>query len=263
MTTQADPRDADQYLVQAWASYEAHALDDAVNAARSACSNDPNRPDSAAALGWFLLESRQLQEAGNVLRTALVQHPEFPSLHWYLGLACFHERKLDDAHQSLQRALQLDPQLDEAAVALAWVLHDMGRLTEATHWARAALVAKPQAQRHAQLGWLLLAQQKFDEALIALRAALTLEPDLASVRASLVRALTQSGRVAEADAVRVAGFVREDEARFQRAKSERVSMAPRAPVLLPFGDYVSPGLQVVQPDIHFPNMVRGDASQCR
>lgn len=121
MTTQADPRDADQYLVQAWASYEAHALGDAVNAARSACSKDPNRPDSAAALGWFLLENRQLLEAGEVLRTALIQHPQFPSLHWYLGLVCFHERKLDRAHESLQRALQLDPKLDEAAVALAWV----------------------------------------------------------------------------------------------------------------------------------------------
>lgn len=263
MTTQADPRDTDKYLVQAWASYEARALGDAVNAARSACRHDPNRPDSAAALGWFLLENRQLPEAADVLRTALVQHPQFPSLHWYLGLVCFHERKLDDAHQSLQRALQLDPQLDDAAVALAWVLHDMGRLAEATHWARAALVAKPQAQRHAQLGWLLLAQQKFDEALIPLRAALTLEPDLASVRANLVHALTHSGRVAEADAVRAAGFAREDEARFQLAESRRVSMASREPVLLPFGDYVSPGLQVVQPDVHFPNMVRGDASQCR
>ena len=238
-------------------------MDDAVNAARSACSHDPNRPDGAAALGWFLLESMQLMEAGDVLRTALVQHPEFPALHWYLGLVCFRERKLDDAHQSLQRALQLNPQLDEAAVALAWVLHDMGMLTEATQWARAALDAKPQAQRHAQLGWLLLAQQKFDEALIPLRAALTLEPDLAPVRVNLVRALNHSGRHTEADSVRAAGFAREDEARFRRAQSKRVSIEPHESILLPFGDYVSPGLQVVQPDIHFPNMVLGDASQCR
>lgn len=192
-----------------------------------------------------------------------MRHPEFPSLHWYLGLAYFHERRLDDAHQSLQNALQLDPQLDEAAVALAWVLHDMGRLTEATQWARAALDAKPQALRLAQLGWLLLAQQKFDEAVIPLRAALTLEPDLAPVRVNLVTALTHAGRATEADAVRAAGFVREDEARFQRAESKHASMEPRETALLPFGDYVSPGLQVVQPDIHFPSMMRGDASQCR
>jgi tetratricopeptide (TPR) repeat protein len=263
MTTHLDPGDTDKYLVQAWVSYAARALDDAVDAARSACSNDPNRPDCAAALGWFLLESRQLQEAGDVLRTALAQHPEFPSLHWYLGLVCFRERKLDQAHQSLQQALQLDPQLDEAAVALAWVLHDMGRLAEATQWARVALDAKPQAQRHAQLGWLLLVQNKFDEAFVPLRAALTLEPDLAPVRAHLIRALTHSGRVAEADAVRAAGFAREDEARFRRGRSRQVSIEARETVLLPFGDYVSPGLQVVQPDIHFPNMVLGDASLCR
>ncbi len=263
MTTQADSRDTDSYLVQAWASYEAHALDDAVNAARSACNHDPGRPDGAAALGWFLLENRQLPEAADVLTSALVQHPEFPSLHWYLGLVHFRERKLDQAHQSLQRALQLDPQLDEAAFALAWVLHDMGRLTEAIHWARAALDAKPQAQRHAQVGWLLMVQQKFDEALTPLRAALALEPDLVSARVNLVRALTHLGYVAEADATRAAGFARDDEARFRRAKSRHVSMASREPVLLPFGDYVSPGLQVVQPDVHFPNMMRGDASQCR
>ena len=248
--------------MNAWASYTAHALDDAVNAARRACSSDPNRSDSAAALGWFLLENGQLSEAESVLSTALVQHPEFPTLHWYLGLVCFRAHKLDGAHQSLQRALLFDPQLDEAAVALAWVLHDMGRLTEATQWARAALDAKPQAQRHAQLGWMLLVQGKFDEAVIPLQAALTLEPDLAPVRVNLVRALTHSGHATEADSVRAAGFVREDEARFRRAESKRVSIEPHESILLPFGDYVSPGLQVVQPDIHFPNMMLGDASQC-
>jgi len=262
MTTQINPHGTDKYLVQAWASYEAHALDDAVHAARKACSMNPNRPESAAALGWFLMESGQLPEATEVLESALVRHPDFAALHWYWGLLCFRERKLDGAHQSLQRALQLNPQLDEAAVALAWVLHDMGRLPEATQWARAALDAKPQAARHAQLGWLLLAQERFDEALIPLRAALTLEPDLAPVRAQLASALTHSGRATEADAVRAAGFLPEDEARFRRARSKQGSIEAREPVLLPFGDYVSPGLQVVQPDAHFPNMVLGDASKC-
>ena len=257
-----EPIDTDRYLQQAWAFYETNDLEEAVAAARRACCMDPHRPDYSAALGWFLLESQQPLEAREVLSTALDLRPEFPPLHWYLGLVSFRERNLAHAHRSLQQALQLDPRLDEAAVTLAWVLHDMGRLTEATQWAKAALDAKPTAQRHAQLGWLLLVQNQFDEALIPLREALTLEPDLAEVRVNLVRALTHLGCVSEADAVRAAGFVREDEARFRRARSKQASISERGPILLPFGDYVSPGLQVVLPDIHFPNMMLGDTSQC-
>ncbi|QTN29917.1 class I SAM-dependent methyltransferase [Rhodoferax sp. AJA081-3] len=258
----ADPHDTDTYLVQAWAHYEAHALDAAIQAARSACEASPDRPDSAAALGWFLLESAQLPQATEVLRHALERHPDFPTLHWYWGMLCFRERRLDAAHQSLQRALQLDPQLDEAASALAWVLHDMGRLPEASQWARTALDAKPGAQRHAQLGWLLLAQERWDEALVPLRAALALEPDLASTRTQLIQALTQLDRAAEADTVRAAGFVREDEARLRRAASRPGPQGAQESIVLPFGDYVSPGLKVVQPDAHFPHMVRGDTSRC-
>lgn len=257
-----DRHNTDTYLVQAWAYYEAHALDDAIQAARSACHMAPDRPDSAAALGWFLLESTQLPQAAEVLKNALEQHPDFAALHWYWGMLCLREHKLDAAHQALQRALQLDPQLDEAASALAWVLHDMGRLPEATHWARTALDAKPGAQRHAQLGWLLFAQERWDEALDPLRAALALAPDLTAPRAHLIHALTHLNRAAEADTVRVAGFVQEDAARFRRAATRQGPLGAQEPVMLPFGDYVSPGLKVVQPDWHFPNMVLGDTRRC-
>ena len=255
--------EAEECLLRAWRSYQAGALDGAISAARAACALDSDRPDCTAALGWFLLENGQPDEAHSVLKQGLDRYPRFAILSWYLGMVYFRACKLDAACESLKRALQLDPQLDEAAATLAWVLHDLGQLDEAISWSRLALEAKPMALRHAQLGWFLLAQEKYEEAVTPLRAALAQEPRLANVRANLVHALEQMGYHAEIEAVRAAGFVHDDELRFQRAAARRASFPNRDSVMLPYGDYVSPGLQVVLPDVHFPNMVLGDAAQCR
>jgi len=256
-------RPAEELLLQAWHCYQSGALDGAICSARAACALDSDRPDCTAALGWFLLESGQPEEAQSVLELGLERHPQFAVLSWYLGIVYFRARRLDAACESLKRALQQDSQLDEAAAALAWVLHDLGELDEAINWSRLAIEAKPIALRHAQLGWLLLAQERYDEAVPPLRAALAQEPGLANVRANLALALERLGCHTEVQAVRAAGFVLEDELRFQRAAAQQASFPNRDSVLLPYGDYVSPGLQVVLPDVHFPNMVLGDAAQCR
>lgn len=197
---------AEDWLALAWAHYEAGRLDDAIGAVRR--PDALPRADSDAALGWFLLEKGQIREAERVLREALARDPTFPPLYWYLGLLRRRQNRLPAARRALERALELDPTLDEAAVSLAWVLHDLGRFGEAIVWSKRALATRKQTDRQAQLGWLLLCEKQFDEAVSQLRAALAGSPASVQIRANLARALRGLGRHDRARAVLEEGLVR-------------------------------------------------------
>lgn len=55
---------------------------------------------------------------------------------------------------------------------------------------------------------------------------------------------------------------RRAELMFQESQMVEKTMQTIQHALLPAGDYVAPGLQIVQPDAAFPHMVQGDRSQC-
>lgn len=145
--------EAGQLLRTAWQHFDAGDKARALQAARQAW-DDAASPPAAAALGYFLLDAGQDAAAQAVLQTALAHAPRHAPLHWYLGL--LHQRvgRPEQAADALRRACLLDPQLDEAAFALAWTLHDLGQWQEAQGWAQKALRAARQPQRVLQLGWL-------------------------------------------------------------------------------------------------------------
>jgi len=194
----APEQSAGDLLAQAWACYDARRLDEAVDAARRACALPAPRPECAAALGWFLLERGDAQEAESVLVSAAGGYPDSPLSHWYLGLLRVRQKRLDEARGALGRALEIDPDLDEAAVSLAWVLHDLGQYAEATPWARRALAARTRADRQEQLGWLLLLQDQVEEGAVLLQAAAAAEPARVSVYGKLAGALQRMGRFDQA-----------------------------------------------------------------
>lgn len=198
MSLHPQSADAEEILAQAWHNYDAGRLDEAIGLARRALALSPQRPNGASALAWFLLEGNQSQEAEVVLRTAIERHPDFAPLHWYLGLLHQRNQALDDARDSLTRALQLNPGLAEAAVSLAWVLHDQGRFAEAFEWSERALEQRASADTQAQLGWLYLVQDRAKEAVAQLEAALAAQPELVSARCHLASALQRLERKDEA-----------------------------------------------------------------
>lgn len=185
-------------LALAWASYDRRDIDAAIRLATEACSLIPSSPDSLAALGWFLLENGHQEEAEKVLLWAIERAPDFGVAFWYLGLLRQRQKRLDEAKDSLTRALQLAPDLDGASAALAWVLHDMGNMADATIWARRALFLKSQPEHEELLGWLLLRQKHYREAADLLRSALSPQPDRAHLRGHLATALHALGHAEEA-----------------------------------------------------------------
>lgn len=207
-------------LASAWSCYEEHQLDEAIRLAALVSALSHDNPNSQAALGWFLLENGRQEEAEKALLSAISHRSDLAVAHYYLGTLRMRQRRLDEAKKSLSRALQLDPELDDAAVALAWVLHDMGSFEDATTWARKALLRKTQPDREELLGWLLLRQEQFDEAAGLLKSALTHQPERTSLRCHLATALKALQRMDEAVEV----------------LEEGLALSPNAPdLLLPLG----------------------------
>ncbi|MES2584157.1 MAG: tetratricopeptide repeat protein [Pseudomonadota bacterium] len=185
---------ANTSLTAAWACFDEGRLEDAIRLTRQSIEHaSENRPHAHAALGWFLLSAESVHEAQAILMSSLGRHPEYAPLHWYLGLVHLKEHRLEEASQALLAAVSFDPDLDEAAVSLAWVLGDLGRFGEAEHYARQALALKLQPDRVAQLGWFLLAQEKWAPAATQLAHALSLQPGNAETRGHLATALQRSG----------------------------------------------------------------------
>lgn len=193
------PESAPANLAGAWAFFDEGRLEAAIALARQVIEQSPaGQPHADAALGWFLLSAGSVDEAEATLTSSLGLHPGFAPLHWYLGLVYVRQGRREEACQALATAVTIDPELDEAAVTLAWVLGDLGRFAEATLFSRTALAKKAQPDRMAQLGWLLVCQEQWEEAVSQLSQVLSLEPARLDARSHLATALQRLGRSNEA-----------------------------------------------------------------
>ncbi len=185
-------------LAQAWAAYDRRDLRTARGLAEQARGFAPMSPEPIAALAWFLLEAGELDAASNLLTLGLQDHPEAWALWWYSGLLHQRQRNLAAAADDLRRACCGDPGLDSAAFTLAWILHDLGQLTEALAWSRYATQIARSPERLQQLAWLALRTGEAAEADGLYRELLDLLPPDAPERPLLRRhhasALEQSGQ---------------------------------------------------------------------
>jgi tetratricopeptide (TPR) repeat protein len=186
-------------LSAAWKAFDEGRPDAAIQFARQAIEQaHTGNPNADAALGWFLLSAGSVAEAEATLMASLARYPGHAPLHWYLGLVFVRQSRREEACQALAAAVSIDPGLDEAAVTLAWILGDLGRYDEATVYSRSALSTKPLPDRRAQLGWLLICQEQWDEAASQLAEVVSEEPLRHDARTQLATALQRRGRSDEA-----------------------------------------------------------------
>lgn len=164
--------------------------------------------DACAALGWFHLERQALDQAEACMRQGLDAAPQHAVLQFHMGSLHLRRKEPGRAAQHLSWALQLNPDLDEAAVSLAWALHDQGQLALACAWARHALQREATPARQAQLAWLLLCQGQPRDALPLLRQSLAGAPHVATTYAHLARALAETGQHAQAQQTLDLGLAR-------------------------------------------------------
>lgn len=190
---------------EAWRHFAGGDLDAALLAASAARRDAPDSAGARAALGYFLIQAGHLDEAARTLLPARDRFPAYAPLHWYTGYLLRRRGDLAGAAEALRRACELDAGLDEAAHALAWVLHDLGRLDEAAAWAAHALATGRMPPRLLQMAWFLQAGARFGDAAALYREAIAAfapsAPEQPRLHMHLSQCLDRLGRHAEAAAV--------------------------------------------------------------
>lgn len=129
----------------------------------------------------------------------LGKHPGDARAHYDLAHLIWEEEP-DRALDELAAAVRLDPEFAAAHVSLAWLLHRLGRTSEAVPHLEAAIRIQPGSVRALdQLGLAYLALDKPLGAEKVLRRALAVGPDDPEVLLHLGRALAALDRAEEAE----------------------------------------------------------------
>ncbi len=192
-------------LERAWQGFAAGDVAAAIESAQAASHLAASDPRVCAALGFFLVQAGRLDEAAAQLLPALARNPDDAPLHWYTGYLLKQRQDVAGAVAAFQRTCELDPALDQAAYDLAWVLHDVGRMQEASDWSARALAQRRTPARLMQHAWLQQVTRQFAAAVQTYREAIgTFDqqaPEQPRLRLHLSQCLARLGQLNEAQAL--------------------------------------------------------------
>lgn len=173
----------------------------AIAAFQEAAQLDPTVALYADAMGAVLLQMRQVEGALAWLTRAVELDPTYADAHLHRATALFMAGRLDDAVAGYRRALSL-PTLTVPHVAhqnLGYALYALKRYREAEQSLRYALTLEAQepqmAATYVNLGLVLVAEGRKEEAKAAFRHARRLAPESVSARdaAEQLKALGDEG----------------------------------------------------------------------
>ncbi len=165
--------------------------------------------DEAQARAWLalarLLENTSPQEAFQAYRKASELTPKDPEPHLSAGLLHERRKEFSDAEAEYKLALALDSrpgdpnpgasQLSEAAIGLTNIYMKSGRLGDAEPLLRRLAAERPNdADLHLQLGRVLVAQGKNDDAILEIQSALKLAPSDADAQRELADLYASAGK---------------------------------------------------------------------
>jgi tetratricopeptide (TPR) repeat protein len=116
-----------------------------------------------------------------------------------MGFALFQQGKSDEAIVALEKALAVDPKHWKSHNNMALASIDLGELEMAEVHYRESLAIEPQAAIYSDLGFVLERQGMPEDAAVAYRKALELDPELHSAHYNLGASLARSGEYEEAE----------------------------------------------------------------
>jgi len=142
-----------------------------------------------------LLENKKPEEALQAYRRASDLTPKDPEPHLSAGLLDERQKEFSDAEAEYKQALALDARSTEAAIGLTNLYMKSGRLGEAEPLLRRLAAERPDdAGLHLQLGRVLAAQGKKDDAIAELQTALKLAPADADAQRDLADLYAIAGK---------------------------------------------------------------------
>jgi tetratricopeptide (TPR) repeat protein len=154
-----------------------------------------------------LLENTKPEDAFQAYRKASELTPKDPEPHLSAGLLHERQKEFSDAEAEYKQVLTLDPhgtdpQSTEAAIGLTNLYMKSGRLGEAELLLRRLAAERPDdADIHLQLGRVLAAQGKKDDAITEIRMALKLAPADSDAQRDLAELLVESKKLPDAEQV--------------------------------------------------------------
>ncbi len=146
-----------------------------------------------------VLEGAKPEEAIAAYRQAASFQPKDPEPHLSAGQILEKQDKFSDAAQEYKQALDLGA--SDALTALANLYMRGRRFPEAAEFLRKLVAAHPEnASAHVQLGRVLAAEQRNDDALAELETGAKLAPNDLSVQRDLADLYSTTGKYAQAEA---------------------------------------------------------------
>lgn len=146
-----------------------------------------------------VLEAKKPDEAIAAYRQAAALQPKDPEPHLAAGLLLEKQEKFSEAEQEYKQALALDPSSD-AVAGLANIYMRGRRFPEAEAELRKLLAARPdQGSARIQLGRVLAAEGKNDDAIAELQAGAKLAPGDVSLQRDLADLYATAGKNDQAE----------------------------------------------------------------
>jgi Tfp pilus assembly protein PilF len=173
---------------------------DAEQFLRAATSLKPTaHVEEGQARAWLalahLLESKKPDDALQAYRKASELTPKDPEPHLSAGLLHERQKEFSDAEAEYKQVMTLDPHSTEAAIGLTNLYMKSNRLGEAEPLLRRlAAERSDDAGIHLQLGRVLVAEGKKDDAITELQTALKLAPSDSDAQRELADLYSSAGK---------------------------------------------------------------------
>jgi Tfp pilus assembly protein PilF len=152
-------------------------------------------------LAQSLMDAGRVGDSLAVVNEALKQNPQNASIHALKGKLTFQAGKYPEAEASFRKALEIDAYMTDAHNYLGVTLAQLGRYGEAEAEYKRALedAAYPTPENvYLNLGILYATQKRDDEAVVALRRAVEINPRFYKGHFELAAVLDRQGNVEEA-----------------------------------------------------------------
>jgi Flp pilus assembly protein TadD len=192
------PDDSELRNALGWTLFQEGRTADAVPEYRRALTAKPDHAKAHNNLALALVELGQLDEAAKHFEASLELEPK-AEIHSDLGFILAQLGRPEEALEHYRTALELDGNCASAHINLAVTLVQAGRFAEAEGHYRKALPARPTAETHNGLGYVLARQNRTDDAVVEFRKALDVDPKYTPGCNNLAEALAKQGKLEEAE----------------------------------------------------------------
>src|SRR5271163_2542426 len=158
-----------------------------------------NHVEEGQARAWLalghLLENPKPEDAFQAYRKAAELMPKDPEPHLSAGLLHEQRKEFSDAEAEYKQALALDAHSTEAAIGLTNIYMKSGRLGDAEPLLRGLAAERPDdAGIHLQLGRILAAQGKKDDAIAEIQIGVKLAPGDSDAQRDLADLYASAGK---------------------------------------------------------------------